>query len=90
MGEVVNQNSSMKNIMSLSIRRPETELDDADIKREEIMREFRSDLRSEHDRYIECEHHLALEESQLRLQLARSEGLTFAISSFRRIIIIII
>ena len=25
----------------------------------EIMREFRSNLRSEHNRYIECEHHLA-------------------------------
>ena len=73
--DVASQNISMKNTMSLSMRRLETELDDADNKREEIMREFRSDLRSEHDRYIECEHRLALEESQLRLQLARSEGL---------------
>lgn len=39
------------------------------------MREFRSDQRSEHNRYIECEHHLALEESQLRLQKVRNEGL---------------
>ena len=73
--DVASQNISMKNTMSLSMRRLETELDDADNKREDIMREFRSDLRSEHDRYIECEHRLALEESQLRLQLARSEGL---------------
>ena len=39
------------------------------------MREFRGNLRSEHNRYIECEHHLALEESQLRLQKVRNEGL---------------
>ena len=56
--------------MSLSIRRLETELDAADLRRDEIMREFRSDLRSEHNKYVECEHHLALEESQLRLQKA--------------------
>ena len=73
--EVANQNQTMKHTMSSSIRRLETELDAADAKREEIMREFRSDLRSEHDRYAECEHHLALEESQLRLQLIRNEGL---------------
>ena len=73
--EVANQNQTMKNAMSLSIRRLETELDSADAKREEIMREFRSDLRSEHNRYAECEHHLALEESQLQLQLVRNEGL---------------
>ena len=73
--DVANQNNSMKHAMSLSIRRLETELDAADTKRGEIMREFRSDLRSEHDKYIECEHHLALEQSQLRLQLARNEGL---------------
>ena len=73
--EVANQNQTMKNAMSLSIRRLETELDSADAKREEIMREFRSDLRSEHNRYAECEHHLALEESQLQLQLIRNEGL---------------
>ena len=76
--DVTNQNQSMKNAMSpmsLSIRRLETELDAADLKRDEIMREFRSDLRSEHNRYIVCEHHLALEESQLRLQTVRNEGL---------------
>ena len=39
------------------------------------MRELRSDLRSEHERYAECEHHLALEETQLQLQLVRNEGL---------------
>ena len=73
--EVANQNQTMKHTMSLSIRRLETELDAADAKREEIMREFRSNIRSEHDRYAECEHHLALEESQLQLQLFRNEGL---------------
>lgn len=61
--------------MSLSIRRLETELDAADLRRDEIMREFRGDLRSEHNKYVECEHHLALEESQLRLQKVRNEGL---------------
>ena len=65
----------MKSTMSLNIRRLETELDSADAKREDIMREFRSDLRSEHNRYSECEHHLALEESQLQLQVIRNEGL---------------
>ena len=75
MCDAVNQHNSMKHAMSLSIRRLETELDDADTKRGEIMKEFRSDLRSEHDKFIECEHHLDLEESQFRLQLARSEGL---------------
>ena len=58
--DVVNQNHSMKHAMSLNIRRLETELDAADVRREEIMREFRSDLRSEHNKYVECEHHLAL------------------------------
>ena len=53
--------------------------------------EFRSNIRSEHDRYAECEHHLALEESQLRLQLVHNEGLTLTINdireqAFRRII----
>ena len=67
--EVANQNQTMKHNMSLSIRRLETELDAADTRREEIMRELRSDLRSEHERYAECEHHLALEETQLQLQL---------------------
>jgi hypothetical protein len=32
------------------------------------MRDFRGSIRSEHNLYIECEHHLALEES---LQVAR-------------------
>ena len=73
--EVANQNQTMKHNMSLSIRRLETELDAADAKRGEIMRELRSDLRSEHERYAECEHHLALEEPQLQLQLIRNEGL---------------
>ena len=61
--------------MSLSIKRLEIELDSADLKRDEIMREFRSDMRSEHNKYVECEHHLALEESQLKLHKVRNEGL---------------
>ena len=73
--EVANQNQTMKHTMSMNVRRLETELDAADMKRDEIMREFRSNIRSEHDRYAECEHHLALEESQLRLQLIHSESL---------------
>ena len=39
------------------------------------MKEFRSNIRSEHDRYAECEHHLALEESQLQLQMIHNENL---------------
>ena len=39
------------------------------------MKEFRSKIRSEHDRYAECEHHLALEESQLQLQMIHNENL---------------
>ena len=73
--EIANQNQTMKHTMSMNVRRLETELDAADMKRDEIMREFRSNIRSEHDRYAECEHHLALEESQLRLQLVHNEGL---------------
>ena len=73
--EIANQNQTMKSTMSLNIRRLETELDSADAKRENIMRELRNDLRSEHNRYSECEHHLALEESQLQLQVIRNEGL---------------
>ena len=73
--EVANQNQTMKHTMSMNVRRLETELDAADMKRDEIMKEFRSNIRSEHDRYAECEHHLALEESQLRLQVIHSENL---------------
>ena len=73
--EIANQNQTMKHTMSMNVRRLETERDAADMKRDEIMREFRSNIRSEHDRYAECEHHLALEESQLRLQLVHNEGL---------------
>lgn len=36
------------------------------------MRDFRGSIRSEHNLYMECEHHLALEES---LQVARNENL---------------
>ena len=73
--EVANQNQTMKHTMAMNARRLETELDAADMKRDEIMKEFRSNIRSEHDRYAECEHHLALEESQLRLQVIHSENL---------------
>ena len=73
--EIANQNQTMKHTMSMNVRRLETELDAADMKRDEIMREFRSNIRSEHDRYAECEHHLALEESQLRLQVVHNENL---------------
>ena len=73
--EVANQNQTMKHTMSMNVRRLETELDAADTKRDEIMKEFRSNIRSEHDRYAECEHHLALEESQLRLQVIHNENL---------------
>ena len=73
--EVANQNQTMKHTMSMNVRRLETELDAADMKRDEIMREFRSNIRSEHDRYAECEHHLALEESQLRVQVFHNENL---------------
>jgi len=72
---VANQNQTMKHTMSMNVRRLETELDAADMKRDEIMKEFRSNIRSEHDRYAECEHHLALEESQLRLQMIHNENL---------------
>ena len=73
--EVANQNQTMKHTMSMNVRRLETELDAADMKRDEIMKEFRGSIRSEHDRYAECEHHLALEESQLRLQMIHNENL---------------
>ena len=73
--EVANQNQTMKHTMSMNVRRLETELDAADMKRDEIMKEFRSNIRSEHDRYAECEHHLALEESQLRSQVIHNENL---------------
>ena len=90
--EIANQNQTMKHTMSMNVRRLETELDAADMKRDEIMREFRSNIRSEHDRYAECEHHLALEESQLRLQVVHNERSALAIDdireqAFRRIII---
>ena len=43
--DVENQHQSLRNAMSMSIKRLETELDSADIRRDEIMREFRSNLR---------------------------------------------
>ena len=80
--EVANQNQTMKHTMSMNVRRLETELDAADMKRDEIMKEFRSNIRSEHDRYAECEHHLALEESQLRLQMIHKWKLTISANDF--------
>ena len=71
--DVESQHQSLRNATSLSIKRLETELDSADLRKDEIMREFRSNLRSEHNRYVECEHHLTLKQSQLKLQKVRDE-----------------
>eukprot|EP00435_Cladocopium_sp_Y103_P017039 s4605_g4.t1 len=71
--EAVKQGQVMKNTMAVSIRKMETELDAADLKREEIMLEFRSNLRQEQERLADCEHRLALEESQCHLDRARNE-----------------
>eukprot|EP00435_Cladocopium_sp_Y103_P068581 s290_g31.t1 len=73
--EAVNQNNTMRSTMARSIRHLETELDAAGMKRDEITREFRADLRHEHDRLAECEHQLALEESRCHIQSVRSESL---------------
>ena len=69
------QHQSFRNTLSLSITRLETEVESADIKPDEIMRECRGSLRTEYDCYAECERHLAMEESQLRLKIARNESL---------------
>ena len=61
--ELSNQNLEMKYTMSNNVRRLENALHYADAHRESIMRDFRNELRSENDRYEECEHHLAIEES---------------------------
>ena len=73
--DVKNQHQSLKNAVSLSIKRLESELGSCHLRRDDIMREFRSNLRSRNNRYVECEHHLVLEEFQLRLQKVRNEGL---------------
>eukprot|EP00435_Cladocopium_sp_Y103_P025293 s1635_g6.t1 len=79
--EAVNQGHMMKNTMALSIRKMETELDAADLKRDEIMLEFRSNLRHEQERLADCEHRLALEESQSHLDRARNESLQLQLST---------
>eukprot|EP00435_Cladocopium_sp_Y103_P043940 s894_g12.t1 len=71
----------MKNSMALSIRKLETELDAASLIRDEIMREFRADLRHEQDRLADCEHRLALEESQCNIHKARNESLQMQLVS---------
>eukprot|EP00435_Cladocopium_sp_Y103_P045809 s608_g13.t1 len=79
--ETVNQSQLMKISMALSIRKMETELDAADFKREEIMREFRTNLRQEQERLTDCEHRLALEESQCQLDCARHESLQMQVAT---------
>ena len=79
--EISNQNLEMKHTMSSNIRRLENALHCADANRDAIVKEFRNDLRSEHDRRAECEHHLAMEESQLQLQLMRNEGLQLQLNT---------
>eukprot|EP00435_Cladocopium_sp_Y103_P035498 s1948_g9.t1 len=77
--EAVHQNNTMRNTMAGSIRQLETELDAAGMKRDEIMREFRADLRHEHDRLAECEHQLAVEES--KCHIPKSESLQMQLTS---------
>ena len=79
--ELSNQNLEMKHTMSNNIRWLENVLHYADTHRESIMRDFRNELRSENDRYEECEHHLAMEESQLQLQQVRNESLQMQLNT---------
>ena len=79
--ELSNQNLEMKHTMSNNVRRLENALHYADTHRESIMRDFRNELRSENDRYEECEHHLAIEESQLQLQQVRNESLQMQLNT---------
>eukprot|EP00435_Cladocopium_sp_Y103_P049810 s1489_g15.t1 len=79
--EAVKQGQVMKNTMSVSIRKMETELDAADLKRDQIMLEFRSNLRQEQERLADCEHRLALEESQCHLDRARNESLQLQVAT---------
>ena len=73
--EVENQHQPFRHTMALHMRRLKTELETSDMKRDAILREFRGNVRSDHNLYLECDHHLALEESQLRLQVARDESI---------------
>lgn len=59
----------------MSIQRFEAELESADMRRDEILRELRNDLRVEHDQYLACEHRLELEGPKLRLKVVRNHGL---------------
>eukprot|EP00435_Cladocopium_sp_Y103_P043617 s3693_g12.t1 len=79
--EAAKQGQVMKNTMSMSIRKMETELDAADLKRDQIMLEFRSNLRQEQERLADCEHRLALEESQCHLDRARNESLQLQVAT---------
>ena len=79
--ELSNQNLEMKHTMSSNVRRLENALHYADTYRESIMKDFRNELRSENDRYEECEHHLAMEESQLQLQQVRNESLQMQLNT---------
>ena len=79
--ELSNQNLEMKHTMSTNVRRLENALHHADSYRDSIMKDFRNELRSENDRYEECEHHLAMEESQLQLQQVRNESLQMQLNT---------
>ena len=79
--ELSNQNLEMKHTMSSNVRRLENALHHADAYRDSIMKEFHSELRSENDKYEECEHHLAMEESQLQLQMMRNESLQMQLNT---------
>ena len=79
--EISNQNLEMKHTMSSNIRRLENALYHADAYRDVIMKEFRNELRSENDKYEECEHHLAMEEPQLQLQTMRNESLQLQLNT---------
>ena len=79
--ELSNQNLEMKHTMSSNVRRLENALHHADTYRDSIMKDFRNELRSENDRYEECEHHLAMEESQLQLQQVRNESLQMQLNT---------
>eukprot|EP00435_Cladocopium_sp_Y103_P041026 s2101_g11.t1 len=82
--EAVNQGQMKKNSIALSIRKMETELDAADLKRDEIMRQFRANLRHEQERPADCEHRLSLEEFQCHIDRARNESLQMQLYSHCR------
>ena len=79
--EISNQNLEMKHTMSSNIRRLENALHHADSYRDAIMKDFHAELRSENDRYEECEHRLAREESQPQLQTMRNESLQLQLNT---------